>query len=171
MNYTLARLDRGGCTLARQTVDLSTLIEEAAEDATLDAAAKAITLHTTRPAEPALLSGDSALLLRALGNLTRNAVRHAPHGSSIELALSTTPARMEITIADRGPGLPENELERIFEPFVRSRTATPGEGYGLGLAITRRIVHAHGGTIGAQPRAGGGLEMKISLPFSTTTPD
>lgn len=162
---TLARLDRGGSTFTRELLDLSLVLEDAAQDAEVDAVEKALAVLTQLPGNPVPFHGDNQLLLRALSNLTRNAIRHAPQGSTIELTLTTSATLAEITVTDRGPGVAKDELERIFEPFMRGRNGPSGEGYGLGLAITRRIVHAHGGTISAHPRPGGGLVMKIALPL------
>ena len=81
---------------------------------------------------------------------------------------SVTPARdhFVVSVADRGPGVPEDELGRIFEPFYRSAAAQPAAGFGLGLAIARRAVEAHGGTVRARNRDGGGLSVEISLPLA-----
>ena len=111
------------------------------------------------------------LLHSAFENILRNAVRHAPRGSEVTIAAAADDAAFyAISIADCGPGVPGAMLERIFEPFVRvddARTAPKegsGGGFGLGLAIARRAIVAHGGTIGAENRPGGGLVMTVRLP-------
>lgn len=118
--------------------------------------------------------GDAELLRRALENILRNALRHSAPGQSVSIAVrmryamgqgaNGTLDRYEIEIGDQGPGVADAALERIFEPFVR----LPGEhnaGFGLGLAIARRAVHVHGGTVRAVNKAGGGLSVVISIPF------
>jgi two-component system OmpR family sensor kinase len=75
--------------------------------------------------------------------------------------------RFRVSIADRGPGVPDDEVAKIFEPFMRSLQSHAG-GYGLGLAIAKRAIQAHGGTIGAENRPGGGLIVQVSLPIATS---
>ncbi len=103
-------------------------------------------------------------LNRALRNLIDNAVRY---GGAAEVSLTQEPGITVITVADKGPGLPEDQLETVFEPFVRleaSRNRDTG-GVGLGLAIARTIIQAHGGTIQLHNRNGGGLSAVVRLPL------
>jgi signal transduction histidine kinase len=100
---------------------------------------------------------------RALANLIDNAVRY---GGSAEVSLRRLPAGVEVQIADRGPGIPPDQREHVFKPFVRlegSRARSTG-GTGLGLALTRSIVRRHGGDITLEDRPGGGLLVRVSLP-------
>ena len=102
-------------------------------------------------------------LKRAFRNLIENAVRH---GERARVSLTATPAELEIAIDDDGPGIPEADFERVFEPFVRleeSRSRETG-GVGLGLAIARSIIRAHGGDIALANRAAGGLRVTVNLP-------
>ncbi len=102
--------------------------------------------------------GDAERLVRAVANLIGNAKKHAPSGP-IEITLADT----SVLIADRGPGVPESSLSRLFEPFYRA----PGgaaSGLGLGLMIAKQVVELHGGTIAAKNREGGGLEVSLRLP-------
>jgi signal transduction histidine kinase len=107
------------------------------------------------------------MLNRALRNLIDNAVRY---GDVANVTLTQEPGMVIITIADSGPGLPKDQLEAVFEPFVRlegSRNRDTG-GVGLGLAIARTIVQAHGGTVLLRNRAGGGLDAIVRLPIGDT---
>jgi hypothetical protein len=102
-----------------------------------------------------------------------NAVRHTPRGSPIEIDLGQQSGSAVISVLDRGPGIPPDERERIFEPFFRSdpsrSRATGGEG--LGLAIVSTIVEAHGGQVGVSPREGGGAQFWIRIPVAQPIDD
>jgi signal transduction histidine kinase len=86
----------------------------------------------------------------------------------VDVALQAGPAPRTalVSVGDRGPGVPADELERIFEPFYQSRAAAGSTGFGLGLAIARRAIAALGGTIRARNREGGGLRVDIELPLA-----
>ena len=107
--------------------------------------------------------GHAQTLKRCIGNLIDNAVKY---GKRATLVVADTPAELTITVRDEGPGIPEDELERVFEPFYRledSRNRETG-GSGLGLTIARNIAHAHGGELKLRNRAGGGREAVLTLP-------
>jgi len=111
---------------------------------------------------------DPARVEQVLTNLIGNAIKFAPPGSCIEIA-ARSPSRaegdfVEISVADAGPGVSEADRERIFEPWVRAGQGSRCGGLGLGLAIARRIVDAHGGRIGVRPREGGGSVFFFTLP-------
>ncbi|MGH8732947.1 MAG: sensor histidine kinase, partial [Burkholderiales bacterium] len=106
---------------------------------------------------------DPQALRRCLENLVENAVRY---GSSAEIDIEDSPQRLTIAICDRGPGIPESELERVFEPFYRlddSRNMDSG-GTGLGLSIAREIARGHGGEVTLRNAARGGLVAEVALP-------
>ena len=120
-------------------------------------------LATLDPSSPVPATVRPHALNRALRNLIDNAVRY---GGAAEVSLTQEPGFAVITVADKGPGLPEDQLEAVFEPFVRleaSRSRDTG-GVGLGLAIARTIIQAHGGTIQLRNRTGGGLNAIVRLP-------
>ncbi|HVL57833.1 MAG TPA: ATP-binding protein [Burkholderiaceae bacterium] len=114
-----------------------------------------------------VVDADVELLHRALENVVRNAVKFTAEGTAVDITLraSADPGRIEIDVCDRGPGVAAGEADAIFEPFYRGGSA-PGSGFGLGLAIARRAVELHGGTIRARNRDGGGLQVTITLPRS-----
>ena len=116
---------------------------------------------------PATLRGRPEILRVAVENIVRNAFKHAPDSASVELQTSIDDRRREyvLRVLDRGPGVPKDELPSLFTAFYRSARSAATEGYGLGLAIARRSVEAHGGSIRARNRAGGGLEVVIALPL------
>jgi signal transduction histidine kinase len=116
------------------------------------------------PSQPVPVTIRPHMLNRALRNLIDNAVRY---GDVANVTLTQEPGAVIITIADTGPGLPKDQLEAVFEPFVRlegSRNRDTG-GVGLGLAIARTIIQAHGGTVLLRNRSGGGLEAMVRLPI------
>jgi two-component system sensor histidine kinase CpxA len=101
-------------------------------------------------------------------NVLRNAIRYTPAGSAISVELQRAePGKARITVRDRGPGVPEESLARLFEPFYRVNDARDRDsgGAGLGLAITRQVVKAHGGSVSAANCADGGLQVAIELPL------
>lgn len=162
---TLARLEAGNDpgALTRESVALTDLVAPIAEDADFEARAAGLRVTLAVAAEPKVRA-DAQLLHRAIENVVRNAVRHSPAGSTVEIEVGEADAGADaiVRVADRGPGVAEDELEAIFEPFRRGAAAR-GEGFGLGLAIARRAVVSHGGTIRARRREGGGLVVEIRL--------
>jgi signal transduction histidine kinase len=114
------------------------------------------------------VSGDHELLRRAVENVLRNAIRYSPERSSIEVRLAESPHGATIAIRDYGPGVPEQSLTQIFEPFFRVEEARDEEtgGIGLGLSIAMRAVRLHRGTICAQ-NADPGLRVQITIPAAS----
>jgi signal transduction histidine kinase len=142
----------------RRSADVAALVQSLADDmgeAGLDV--------TMTPAEPVLLLCQPVALKRAIANLIDNAVKY---GRRARVALQAGPDTVEIIVDDDGPGIPENELERVFQPFYRlenSRSRDTG-GVGLGLAIAHAIVTAQNGTLTLTNREGTGLRARVQLP-------
>jgi two-component system sensor histidine kinase KdpD len=108
------------------------------------------------------------LIERVLCNLLENAAKYTPPGSTITVAAGVHGQFLQVTVADNGPGLPPGREEAIFEKFTRGERESNTPGVGLGLAICRAIVEAHGGTIHAQPHVPGqGAAIVFSLPLGT----
>nr|WP_229257225.1 ATP-binding protein [Duganella callida] len=109
--------------------------------------------------------GQPDLLGRAIENVVRNAIKHSPEGGTVQLQARSLPdtGQLSIRVLDHGPGVAPADLETIFQPFFRSINAS-AEGHGLGLAIARHVVEAHGGSIKASNRPGGGLCVDMVLP-------
>jgi signal transduction histidine kinase len=101
----------------------------------------------------------------AVGNLIGNAIAHSPRGTTITVRARRQDARLAVEVDDQGPGVPPDQRTRVFTAFVRGEAATRA-GTGLGLAIARRIVEAHGGTIGVGDAPGGGARFVIDLPVA-----
>ena len=155
---TLEFLRAGSDAEAAIRLNLNALIEGVAEDMEALGATVVITGRAEQP-----ISARPRALRRCLANLMDNARLHG--GGSMDVHVSDAPGRVEIRIEDRGPGIPEAERERVFEPYVRldpSRARHTG-GAGLGLAIARAIARAHGGDVVLAERAGGGLSAVLTL--------
>jgi signal transduction histidine kinase len=154
----------------RAPVELGELLRQLVEAARPLAATRGITLALTLDArgEPSVLAADSHLLTRAVDNLLDNALRHTPAGGEVHVRLRREGATLEFRVEDTGPGIASADLPHLFTPLYRgeaSRNRQTG-GAGLGLAIARRIVRAHGGDLTAANRASGGAAFTCRLPAS-----
>jgi two-component system sensor histidine kinase CpxA len=168
----LARLDAAVRTELTDSVDLVELIDGIARDAAFEAQPRSVTVAWQPPAAAPPVRGNPAWLASAIENVVRNAVRYTAAGSAVELAVAHDAERVHIVVRDHGPGVPASELTHIFEPFHRvaeSRTRETG-GDGIGLAITARVLAAHGGSARAENAPGGGLRVTLSLPTGGGAP-
>ncbi|MGZ3183964.1 MAG: sensor histidine kinase [Telluria sp.] len=161
---TLARLDAPTAPPQGEDFALMELLEALATDAGFEAEQSGRTLVMSGTAA-ATVRGSPNLVWRAIDNVVRNAIKHSPEGGTVDIALRADGRHAHVVVLDRGPGIAEDDLEAVFEPFFRSAvTANNVDGHGLGLAIARRVIIAHGGAIRARNREGGGLAVDISLP-------
>ncbi|MEV5483983.1 MULTISPECIES: sensor histidine kinase KdpD [Streptomyces] len=115
------------------------------------------------PEELPIVAVDPGLLERSVANLVENAVKYSPDGTPVLVSASALGDRVELRIADRGPGVPDSAKDRIFEPFQRYGDAPRGAGVGLGLAVARGFAEAMGGTLAAEDTPGGGMTMVLTL--------
>jgi two-component system sensor histidine kinase CpxA len=162
---TLARLERPMQGLESVPLDIAELLTNIVSDVGIEAEARGSTvaLQTERPLP---VKGDPELLRSAMENVIRNAVRYGPPGSKVGIEARRRGTQIEVMVRDSGPGVPEKDLELIFEPFYRvdaARNRAVG-GDGLGLAIAARAVGIHGGRIQARNLDAGGLVVQLSLP-------
>ena len=139
---------------------LGTLVEECVADAAVEATMERKTIEVSFSQDLSVF-GDREMVRSAIENVLRNAVRFAPEGSPIDVVMRRNSYSAVVSIVDQGPGVAEDDLPRIFDPFFR---ADAGNGAGLGLSIAQRIISIHGGTITARNRASGGLEVELSVP-------
>lgn len=163
---TFSKLDAGQYQLQMQNFELTELLAEILDVNQVEAQAKSQQLHLL-PCANLQIQADSRLLARAIENVLRNAIKYSPPGSDISCSVAQHPKLCVVTICDQGPGIAENQLEAIFEPFYRvsnSRTASTG-GTGLGLAIVAQITRQHGGEVRASNRPEGGLCISLQLPL------
>jgi two-component system OmpR family sensor kinase len=161
---TLSRLEAGTGVGRRERVDLTELVADIADDARYEAQAHGRDVVFAGDGE-AVSEVYGHMLHRAFENVVRNGVKFTREGTTVEVGTAATAQAITVTVADRGPGVPEGEIESIFEPFYRGGQGDHTDGFGLGLAIARRAVEAHGGRIRARNREGGGLVMEIVLPL------
>lgn len=156
--------ERGGESIA--PVDLAGLVREVAEPYERRGVALELRLAPLPP-----VPGRSLALRRVLANLIDNALRYAGSDGPIEITLGSANGHAELTVLDRGPGIPPDQVERMKRPFTRMQGArSDARGSGLGLAIVDRIVRGHGGELRLLPRDGGGLAACILLPFAQVRP-
>jgi signal transduction histidine kinase len=160
----LTRIDSGVDRGAPARFDLVNLIQEVANDGDFEARARHRNV-VIKQADPCVISGFEELLRSAIENVARNAIRHTPEGTAVEISLQINDSRALLRVRDYGPGVPENMLRDIFLPFRRIANGD-SEGAGLGLAIADRAVQVHRGTIRAMNAPGGGLIVEIDLPVA-----
>ncbi len=159
----LARLESGRAdTIARAPIDLAALVADLVEHLRVVADESGVTLdsHVAR----ASVSADAAQLRQVVVDLVDNALRHTPRGGRVSIRVGESGGRAEVCVRDTGPGIPEGELERVFERFYSTPGSEGQSGTGLGLAIARAIAAAHGGELVA--RSPGGAEFVLSLPLA-----
>lgn len=163
---TLIRLESGSGQVEKKMISLAGLVTEIVHDAAFEAKQSGKHVSLAVEADPAIY-GQPHLLHAALENIIRNAVRHTPEKSTVEVVLQQEKNGLLIAVSDHGSGVPEEALQRLFEPFYRVEDARDRQsgGFGIGLAIAARAVAAHGGSITAQNRSGGGLAVAIRLPI------
>ncbi|MGI4719535.1 MAG: sensor histidine kinase [Janthinobacterium lividum] len=162
---TLSRLEAEPGLRRREQIDLAELADEIAADARFETGPDAPRLTVDAPGA-IVMQGDPDLLWSALENVVRNAIRHGGSGGIVEVLLRRDAAHATIEVRDRGPGIAPSDMAAIFQPFFRSHATRTGvDGHGLGLPIAQRVVLAHGGTIHAANRDGGGLQVTIVLPL------
>jgi signal transduction histidine kinase len=150
--------------LRREPVRLDQLLEDIVADSSLEARARGCDVRLVE-AQPAIVQGDAELLRRAVENVMRNSVLHAPQGTAVEATLEAANGRAAVRIRDYGPGVPEEALPRLFDAFYRVETDRnrASGGVGLGLSIARRAIELHKGAIRAL-NAAPGLAVEIDLP-------
>jgi hypothetical protein len=152
--------------LDRQGVDLHDIIARISKLFALQARERGITLETHTPGAGLGIVGDATKLTWALSNLIANALRYTPAGGRICVEARVEPGRLLVTVSDSGPGIPREQRERIFEPFVQGAEGGEGGAAGRGLSIVRDIVQAHGGRIHLESELGRGSRFTLELPRS-----
>ncbi|GJF31808.1 sensor histidine kinase [Kitasatospora sp. NE20-6] len=160
----MSRLQTGSVTPLTRDVDLDEVVPLALAAVPADAVCLDV------PEDLPLVPADAGLLERVVANLVENAVKYTPTGIPVTVRADVLDlpgaGRLELRVVDRGPGVPEDARERIFQPFQRHGDAPRGNGVGLGLAVARGFTEAMGGELTAEDTPGGGLTMVVTLPLT-----
>ena len=161
---TASRLDLASQPLRKVPLEVAAVVEKARQRAlALDPE-----LRIAASVEPGLkIQADEALLSRALDNLLDNARKYGSR-SPVEIEARQSDGSAVFAVRDRGPGISIEDLPRVFDPFFRGEGAPGRPGFGLGLALARRVAEAHGGSARALNAEGGGARIELRLPFSAT---
>jgi two-component system sensor histidine kinase CpxA len=159
----VTRAEGDPAALRLEPIRLDEVLRDLVDDCSVEAKAQDCRLELTA-SQPVEIRGDAELLRRAIENVVRNAIRHAPPNTAVEVSL-VKDAGVSVTVRDYGPGIPEEHLPHIFDPFYRVDTARSRSsgGVGLGLAIARRAVELHKGRITAR-NCNPGLLVEIAIP-------
>ncbi len=164
----LAQLEAGQVALAREPVDVRKVLQTCADRFALQSERSEVSLELDAPAELPAVMGDADRLGQVFGNLVDNALKHAAQtgGGHVTLSAESRDGRVLCSVTDNGPGIPAEELPRIFERFyqVDKSRSRRGSGSGLGLAIVQEIVRAHGGQVRAESVEGLGTRFTVELP-------
>ena len=163
----LSRMEAGALRPQRALHDVGALVEDVLGRLRDRTAGHSLVVSIPDDLPPVSL--DYVEIDQVLSNLVENAAKYAPRPTTIDVSARRVGDMIEVEVADRGPGIPAESLGRIFEPFYRARRDGPS-GVGLGLAVAKGLVEAHGGTIAARNRDGGGAQVTFSLPAEVPVP-
>jgi signal transduction histidine kinase/Flp pilus assembly protein TadD len=153
-----------GVRLRSERVDLKELLLQGVEELRPLARRKGVRLEVRLPREEAWVYGDRDWLYQAFLNVLNNAVKYTPEGGRVLVRLLKGVDRYGVAVSDTGPGIPEEEQAKVFEPFYRASTRGEAEGTGLGLALVKRVLEAHGGEVRLKSRLGRGSTFLLLLP-------
>jgi two-component system sensor histidine kinase CpxA len=169
---TIAKLDMSAPQVPMMDLDLADVLSQVVRNAEFESKEPHGAIRLTS-AGNCIVRGNAELLHSGIENVIRNAIRYTDSGTSVEICLepesSSSGTKIRLAVRDYGPGVPEAELENIFQPFYRLADARDRQsgGTGLGLAIADRVVRIHGGTIRAENATPRGLRIEIVLPQSS----
>ncbi|MBS1846214.1 MAG: HAMP domain-containing histidine kinase [Actinobacteria bacterium] len=161
--FELSRIEAGDITWTMRQVELGDLIGDTVAAFRTSAEERGIHLAAELPDGKVMAEADAEKVQRVLFNLIQNAIRHTPTDGSVTVRAKGGPGGVEVEVADSGEGIPAGDGERVFEAFYRGDSARGEDGAGLGLAISRAIVEAHGGRIWLED-ADPGTRVRFTLP-------
>ncbi|MEU0650186.1 HAMP domain-containing sensor histidine kinase [Streptomyces umbrinus] len=160
----LAEAESARLSLHLTEVDLTALAVAAVAEREAELRTAGLTVRTVPGPAALLVRADADRLHQALGNLLSNAARHCRPGDAVTVTTSATPLEALVEVADTGPGIPAEELSHVFDRLWRGARARSAGGSGIGLAVVKELVTAHGGTVTADSGPGGGTRMALRLP-------
>lgn len=160
----LAEAESARLSLHLTEVDLTALAETAVAEREAELRTAGLTVRTVPGPAPLPVRADADRLHQALGNLLSNTARHCRPGDTVTVTTSATSAEALVEVADTGPGIPADELPHVFDRLWRGARARAGGGSGIGLAVVKELVTAHGGTVTAGSEPGCGTRMTLRLP-------
>jgi len=160
----MSRLETGTIQLNPEIQDMNSILASFVSEMKPYADNRGVHLQVGYSNSPCLVRVDRNKILQVLTNLTHNAIKYSNEGGSVALRLNQDSNGFIIDIEDHGKGIPEDDIPLIFEKFYQSKATRGHSGIGLGLAIAKRIVEAHGGTIHAQSTVGKGSTFTFRLP-------
>ncbi|WP_334184624.1 HAMP domain-containing sensor histidine kinase [Novosphingobium sp.] len=161
---TLARLTADSADRSDfQVLDIIDLLNEIVTDACFEGQARGVRI-TADISGSFVTQVSGELIYRALENVIRNAVKYTAENSMVSIKCMIAPDILRVTVTDEGPGLPAEDVDKIFRPFWRSDNGAPHQGYGLGLAIAKQALDRHDGHIAAAVGQNGGLEIRLEIP-------
>uniref|UniRef100_UPI0015F0B6D4 sensor histidine kinase n=1 Tax=Streptomyces shenzhenensis TaxID=943815 RepID=UPI0015F0B6D4 len=160
----LAEAESARLSLHLAEVDLAALAEAAVAGREPELRTAGLTVRTVPSPVPLPVRADADRMHQALGNLLSNTARHCRPGDTVTVTTSATPTEALVEVADTGPGIPADELPHVFDRLWRGARARSAGGSGIGLAVVKELVTAHGGTVTAASGPGGGTRMTLRLP-------
>jgi signal transduction histidine kinase len=160
----ISEAESGAMPLAREPVQLADVVERAVDLYREVADAKGVALEVDAAADVTVL-GDRVRLEQVAANLLDNAVKYTPQGGRIAIQTQRVDARAELRVADTGPGIPPEDIPRIWDRLFRGDTSRTARGLGLGLSLVKAVVEAHGGTVGVQSTPNHGSVFTVRLPL------
>ena len=159
----LAKIE-AGLGASTKTCDLFAIAQEVVTELQGAAIQQHLTLSVAKTGDIPEIRGDPNRLRRAIANLVGNALKYTPEGGSVRVDLEVKDGRVSVAVVDTGRGIPKDDMPYIFDPFFRVAEHQDVDGSGLGLAMVKSIVDAHGGSISVNSQVGQGSQFTISLP-------
>ena len=165
--FELSKLDSASVTPNLEAFSLPELVQDIAQEFQLESERKNISLSIDTQSDAAYTMGDIGLIQRVLENLVRNAIRFTPAGGEVTISIAEQPEVLQVAVSDNGPGIPDDDIPRIFDRFYRSMNGEEArsDSSGLGLAIVKRILDLHGSRITVTSKVDAGTRFEFELPL------